>query len=124
MTVSRCVWIVAVSFLVSSLVPASAWAQGTATMAGVVRDQQTLVVPGATVTVAGTENTLSRTLTTGADGTFEFAGLQPGEYSITVELAGFSKDERKVQLEVNQRVRVDVVLKTGTLSQDVQVSST
>jgi len=38
------------------------------------RDQQNLVVPGATVTLTGTENTFSRTVTTAADGGFELAG--------------------------------------------------
>ena len=50
-----------------------------ASLAGVVRDEQNLVVPGASVTMAGVENTFSRMVTTDANGTFEFAGLLPGE---------------------------------------------
>ena len=67
-------------------------AQGsTASLAGTVRDEQGLVVPGVTVTLAGTENTFSRTVTTSGDGGFELPGLLPGDYKMTVELSGFTR---------------------------------
>lgn len=107
------------------LLPAFAHAQGsTASLGGVVRDQQNLVVPGASVTMAGTENAFSRTVTTGADGSFEFAGLLAGEYKMSVELAGFAREDMRVTVAVNQRVRIDVTLKAGGLSQQVEVSTT
>lgn len=100
-------------------------AQGsTASMAGAVRDQQNLVIPGATVTIAGTENNYSRSVTTGADGGFELAGLLPGDYKVTVELAGFTRQELNVHVEVNRRVRLDVVLKAGGVTQQVEVVQT
>ena len=105
--------------------PSAAHAQGnTGSLRGAVRDEQNLVVPGATVTVAGMENTLSRTETTNADGGFEFAGLLPGRYVLTVDLAGFGQVKRELRLEVNQRVRVDVVLHPGALTQQVEVHET
>ena len=107
------------------LIPSIARAKGsTATAAGTVRDEQNLVVPGATVTVAGTENNFTRTLTTRPDGTFEFAGLLPGDYKVSVELSGFARQELNVRIEVNQRVRLDVVLKAGGVAQSVEVSAT
>ena len=100
-------------------------AQGsTASLAGTVRDEQGLVVPGVTVTLAGTENTFSRTVTTRGDGGFELPGLLPGDYKMTVELSGFTRQELAVHIEVNQRVRTDVVLKAGGLTQQVQVTQT
>jgi hypothetical protein len=103
----------------------TAFAQGsTATLAGEVRDEQSLVVPGARVTIAGTENNFSRSVTTGADGGFELAGLLPGEYRMSVDLAGFAREEVQVRLEVNQRVRRDVVLRAGGLTQQIEVSTT
>ena len=100
-------------------------AQGsTASLAGTVRDEQGLVVPGVTVTLAGTENTFSRTVTTSGDGGFELPGLLPGDYKMTVELSGFTRQELAVHIEVNQRVRTDVVLKAGGLTQQVQVTQT
>ena len=100
-------------------------AQGsTGSLAGTVRDEQGLVVPGVTVTLAGTENTFSRTVTTSGDGGFELPGLLPGDYKMTVELTGFTRQELAVHIEVNQRVRTDVVLKAGGLTQQVQVTQT
>src|SRR3954464_15239576 len=94
-----------------ALVPTTAHGQGsTASLAGVVRDEQNLVVPGASVTMAGVENTFSRLVTTGTNGTFEFAGLLPGEYTMTVELTGFRREEMNVPIAVNQRLRLDVTL--------------
>ena len=108
-----------------ALVPSVAHGQGsTASLAGVVRDEQNLVVPGASVTMAGVENTFSRMVTTDANGTFEFAGLLPGEYKMTVELTGFRREEMNVPIAVNQRVRLDVTLKAGGLSQQVEVTTT
>ena len=89
------------------LIPALALAQGaTGSVGGAVRDQQNLVIPGATVTVAATEGALTRTVTSGSEGGFEFPGLLPGEYVLTTELAGFQREQRRLRLEVNQRVRI------------------
>jgi hypothetical protein len=113
------------SALALSLAPRLVAAQGsTAAVAGIVRDQQNLPVPAATVTVAGTESSFSRTATTGSDGDFDFPGLLPGEYLITVELTGFERQQLRVLLEVNQRVRTDLVLRAGNLTQQVEVVQT
>ena len=59
--------------------PLMVFAQGsTTTLAGIVRDEQALVVPGASVSVIGAENGLTRTVTTQADGGFNFPGLLSG----------------------------------------------
>ena len=115
----------ALSLFALVLAPRLVEAQGsTATLSGIVRDQQNLIVPGATVTVAGTESSFSRNAITGADGDFDFPGLQPGEYLMTVELTGFERQQLQIRLEVNQRVRTDVVLRTGGLTQQVEVVQT
>ena len=111
--------------LFTAFVPSFVHAQGsTASLAGVVRDEQSLVVPGASVTMAGVENTFSRMVTTDPNGTFEFAGLLPGEYKMTVELTGFRREEMHVPIAVNQRVRLDVTLKAGGLFQQVEATTT
>src|SRR4029079_4517077 len=96
----------------------------TASLAGVVRDQQGLIVPAASVRIAGTENSFSRTVITGPDGAFEFAGLLPGDYRRTVDLQGFAREEIAVAIAVNQRARLDVVLKPGGVAQQVEVATT
>src|SRR5262249_7060344 len=58
------------------------------------------------------------------DGTFEIPALQPGQYLVKVELSGFESAQLKVQLEVNQRVRLDVTLKTAGVAEQVEVRET
>jgi len=109
--------------LVCGLVPRTAVAQGTtAVLAGVVRDPQALVVPGATVTLTAPERAFQRVVTTGGDGAYELAGLLPGTYRVRVELTGFATKETSVTLEVNQRVRLDVSLDAGAVAQQVEVT--
>ena len=123
MPMQKC--LLGVSILVFALSPRAVAAQGsTAALAGVVRDQQNLPVPGATVTVTGTESSVSRAATSNPDGGFDFPGLLPGEYLLTTELAGFERQQQQVRLEVNQRVRTDVVLRPRGVSQQVDVVQT
>lgn len=111
--------------LAAASLPHPAAAQGSmATLTGIVRDLQELPVPGATVTVTATERTFARTATTGSDGTFDFPGLLPGEYLVSIELSGFERQQHQVRLEVNQRVRTDVTLRPGGLNQQVEVVQT
>jgi outer membrane receptor protein involved in Fe transport len=108
-----------------ALAPCALFAQGnTGTVSGGVRDEQTLLVPGATVTVTRTDNNLSRSVTTGADGSYDFPGLLPGDYLMTVDLTGFQREQRRFRLEVAQRVRLDVVLRAGGVAQEIEVRET
>ena len=59
----------------------------TGSITGTVVDEQGAAVPGASVTVTG--KTRPRTTVTEADGTYRFAGLDPGVYEVTVEMASF-----------------------------------
>jgi hypothetical protein len=108
-----------------ALIPAVVRAQGnTGSVGGAVRDEQKLSVPGATVTIAATDSVLTRTATAGLDGGFEFPGLLPGEYVLTTVLSGFQREQTRVRLEVNQRVRVAIVLRAAGLAQQVEVRET
>jgi hypothetical protein len=111
--------------LVVFLVPASARSQGnTGSLGGAVRDEQGLPVPGVAITIAAVESVLTRNIAAGPDGGFEFPGLLPGEYLVTTDLAGFQRREVRVRLEVNQRVRVEIVLHPAGIAQQVEVRET
>jgi Carboxypeptidase regulatory-like domain len=117
--------LIALAVILCTLTPRPVAAQGTtATLAGVVRDPQGLLVPGVTVTLTGAERTFQRIVSTGADGGYEFAGLLPGVYRVHLELSGFAAEDTTLTLEVNQRVRLDVTLKPGALTQRVDVAET
>jgi len=108
--------------IVVALVPATAAAQTTtASVRGTVVDDQRLSVPGATVTVEDPDRGTSRSVTSDTHGLYEVAGLQPGDYHLRAALAGFSTTEIDVHLEVNQRLQADVVLKAGTVAENVVV---
>ncbi len=59
-----------------------------------------------------------------ADGRYSFPSLPPGgPYTIRVEAAGFSTEERTgITLEVNQAARLDFKLKVGAITETVEVT--
>src|SRR5215470_20220326 len=81
----RTLWLL--TFL--SLAPASAWAQ--VALAGVVTDNSGAVLPGVTVEAASPALIEKvRTATTDGNGRYRIESLQPGIYSVSFSLAGFS----------------------------------
>src|SRR5437764_7227806 len=60
-------------------------------LSGTVTDSMKLPVPGATVTATNKQTGVSRNVVTSADGTFRIPELDPGRYTVTVELQGFQK---------------------------------
>ena len=93
----------------------------TATVTGLVVDAQKLPVAGAVITIQDVERGARRTSASAADGAFEIAGLLPGEYRVTAARQGFSTTELDLRLEVNQRQRIDIVLQTAGVTEDVVV---
>ena len=111
--------------LFSALTASAGFAQTTtATVTGLVVDAQHLPIPGATLTIQDLQRGAQRTLTSADNGTFEFAGLLPGDYRLTTSLAGFATTQVDLRLQVNQRLRVDVTLQPRAVSEDVVVRQT
>jgi len=71
------------------LLGAAAHAQYRASIQGVVTDPQGGVVSDATVTLKNEETGQTYKATSGGDGIFNFNGLPPSKFTITVEKAGF-----------------------------------
>jgi len=67
---------------------AFAQGQGNAPLTGTIVDNVG-VVPGASVTATAVGTDLTRTVTTNDQGVFRIAGLQPGRYTVKVEMDGF-----------------------------------
>ena len=96
---------------------------GTTSLHGKIVDSTRAVVEGAGVTLANQTQGYSRTATTPSTGEFEFLGLPPGTYVLTVERAGFKKYEQtNLQLLVNVPTSVNVVLQVGALTTQIEVS--
>src|SRR2546423_2111337 len=97
----------------------------TGSIVGIVRDQNGAAVAGATVTVRETtKNIVARTLTTNEEGAYSAPLLQAGTYAVTVEAAGFKKyTKTDIQLNVNDRLSVDVALEAGAITEEVHVEA-
>jgi len=101
-----------------------AQAGATGTILGSVTDTTGAIVSNANVTVTNTAtNTDFRTVTSSA-GDFNAPSLNPGPYKVTVEAAGVQKFlTTGIVLTVNQRVRVDALLKPGAVTETVETSA-
>src|SRR6516164_9065347 len=118
---------VGVVFCVVSLLAATAaFAQiNTATLTGVVTDQQGGAVRGAKITLTGAVTGSERTVTVDDEGRYTIAGIVPGEYKIRVDGgSNFAAYENpSYRLNVGQTATLDVKLTLGTTSQTVTVTT-
>src|SRR5262249_45548326 len=102
-----------------------AHAQGTSSIVGSVRDSSGGALPGATVTVSDAAHGVTQAMQTSPEGTFVFAQIPPGTYTVGAELAGFKKVERSnVILPTASKVNVGtLVLEVGNVSETVTVEA-
>jgi hypothetical protein len=105
------------------LTPSAALAQfDTATVVGTVRDTTNAVVPDAKVTLTSTGTGISVVRTSAENGGFEFLAVRPGVYVVTAEKSGFALAlVENVQVQVGARLRVDLQMPVGQLSEKVEV---
>jgi hypothetical protein len=98
--------------------------QVSATLFGTITDPAGAVVPEAKVTALNPANGRTRTSLTQTDGTYVFQYLEPADYTISVEKPGFDKYEATgLTLVVNQKSRLDIQLKVGTISTSVEATA-
>ncbi len=92
---------------------------------GVVTDQGGGVVPGASAVLKNDLTGVSITRLTNAEGRYLFDYVDPGTYTLTMELTGFKTGVQK-NIVVGQRgdVTVDMRLEIGNLSETVTVMET
>jgi hypothetical protein len=101
-----------------------AQAISTSQINGVVQDSSGLAVPGAEVKVTQTDTGLVRTATTGADGGYVLTSLPVGPYQLEVSKEGFTKYlQTGIVLQVGSNPTVDVSLKVGAVTEQVQVEA-
>jgi len=118
----------AVFFLLLLIIVALAtpmWAQKDAgAIVGLVRDSSGAIVTGAQVTIVDADRGTTLTLTTNGDGEYVASPLRIGRYTVTVEKQGFKKAVAgPVQVNVQDRVGVDMKLEPGAATEIVDVTS-
>jgi hypothetical protein len=102
-----------------------AWAQSiiSGEIVGTVLDPAGAVVPNASVKLISAATAYNETTTTGAAGTFRFALVKPGNYTLTVAASGFSTVKRTVVSSVGQVTDVPIKLEVGAQSQTIEVTA-
>jgi hypothetical protein len=104
----------------------TAWPQAISTsqINGNVRDASGLAVPGAEIKATQTATGATRTVISGGDGSYVLTDLPIGPYQLEVTKEGFSKYVQSgIVLQVASNPTVEVVLKVGSVSEQVQVEA-
>jgi Carboxypeptidase regulatory-like domain/TonB-dependent Receptor Plug Domain len=92
---------------------------------GLIRDTTGGVIADASVTLLNTETGVEAKRTSAPDGTYEFVTVRPGVYVVTGEKAGLSVAlVENVRVQVGGRMRVDLTMSVGALTERVQVTAT
>lgn len=102
------------------------WAQkDTGSIVGTVKDASGAVVSGAKVTVTDLERGQNFTSATSEAGEYVAGPLHIGRYTVTVEKGGFKKAvSEAVDLDVQQRIAVNITLEIGRQTEQVLVTGT
>ena len=118
----------AVSLWLSVLVialalPLVSRAQDTGYISGTVTDKSGAAIVAAEVAIKNVGGSLTRTTTSNADGAYVVPGLPGGSYNILVTAKGFQKySATGVVLDVAQKIRVDIQLTVGAITEIVEVT--
>lgn len=101
-------------------------AQGTTSrVTGVVTDTAGAAVPGAEITLTNEATNVSLTTETNDSGVYVFDLIQPSNYSVSVEKAGFKKFiTTRNNVQVNIPATINIALEVGDVSAVVSVEST
>jgi carboxypeptidase family protein len=100
------------------------WAQPVAgTVQGLVLDSTGGVVAGAQVILTNEDTSARLSVRTDDRGWFVITPVDPGAYRLEVTQSGFRRHLQSFTLQVNQRLRRDVVLQPGQVTETVTVSA-
>lgn len=102
----------------------SLWAQSPqGTITGVISDAQGARVPGAEVVAKQVTTNLTYKGSSSEDGTYVIPALPVGQYEVTATAKGFKTFKRTdIQLEVSQRLGLNITLELGQLTETITVS--
>lgn len=116
---TRLVFLCALAFLLTSHV---IWAQRQdGTVTGEVRDPSGAAVANAKVTAINEATGVPRTTMSSTVGSFSFANVQVGRYTVKVEALGFATYSRPgIEVTAARLTEVGAILKVGSASEVVE----
>lgn len=80
-------------------------------------------LPGATVVLLNVATSQERVAVSGSDGSYEFSGLNAGQYRVTASLDGFADSARTVRLGAGQSASQDFAMLLGAIEAEVTVTA-
>jgi hypothetical protein len=104
-----------------------AWSQATssATLAGLVTDEQNAPVAGAEVRVVDSATGASQTTLTNDTGRYVIVNVSPGTYAIYISKQGFTIHKINAQkVDIGTTMTVNAMLKVGATTTTVEVAAT
>ncbi len=100
------------------------FAQFKASLQGTIIDANRAVIKDAKVTIANQDTALTRSTVSSDEGYYRISQLPPGNYTVTVEAAGFKTSVSKdVQVKAEEPRGFDVTVQIGAVSEEVTVSA-
>jgi hypothetical protein len=100
-----------------------AWPQAgeQGSLTGTVTDPQGAALPGVTASATNLDTNVTTTAVTNASGVYLLSPLINGRYRVTFALSGFSNAAREVELRAGDRLRLDLGLSVGGVTEEVSV---
>ena len=112
---------VALSLLLAASIAAQT---ATGTVSGTVRDESGGVMPGVALTLRSVATGASRSTTSDTQGRYRIPNVDPGDYELRAELAGFRTAVRSsVVVTVGGTTEADVAMTVGQLAEEVTVQA-
>jgi outer membrane receptor protein involved in Fe transport len=109
----------AVFLLVVAAIPVVAQTL-TGAVEGVVKDEQGGALPGVNVTLTGKRG--SQSTVTESNGTYRFAGIDPGTYTVTAALQSFrTKRQENVVVNIGRATPINLVLAVAGVQEAIEV---
>ena len=90
-------------------------------IAGIVTDQSSAVIAGATITATNLSTNASRTTTSSSSGIYSISGLELAMYQVSVESGSFKPFASKVEITVGGHVTLDAKLSVSGTTVEVEV---
>jgi hypothetical protein len=98
-------------------------AQQRGSISGKVEDQAGLALPGATVTITEQGTGFTRTAVTAENGAYLIPNLEPGTYTVTLEMPGFAAlKQPDVAVTAGSAVTLEFKMQVAGLQEEVVVT--
>src|SRR5450755_2119681 len=105
----------------------AAWSQATssATLAGLVTDEQNAAVAGAEVRIVDSATGASQTTLTNETGRYVVVNVSPGTYAVYISKQGFTIHKINSQkVDIGTSMTINAMLKVGATTTTVEVAAT